>query len=101
MWPISLDNVAGIGYIMRTPEGREAGRKEVNELEMRVIQVAFQADGQVLVLGIPTNDATKVVVAAASSPREALLLAMAVATQDGDIVVDPPEDAIVAILEQP
>jgi hypothetical protein len=70
-------------------------------MEMTVIQVAFQADGQVLVLGVPVNDSTKVVVALASSPREAVLLAMAVASSDSDIVVDPPEDAIVAILEQP
>lgn len=70
-------------------------------MEMRVIQVAFQADGQVLVMGVPLNDATKVVVAVASEPREAVLLAIAVASSDDDIVVDPPEAAIVAILEQP
>lgn len=68
---------------------------------MRVIQVAFQADGQVLVLGVPTNDATKVVVALAGNPREAILLAMAVAMQEADVMVDPPEDAIVAVLERP
>lgn len=70
-------------------------------MEMRVIQVAFQADGQVLVLGVPVNDATKVVVALASNPREAVVLAIAVASSNDDVVVDPPEDAIVAILERP
>jgi hypothetical protein len=98
-WPITLDNVADIGYIISTPEARETGRKEVSAMtNIRVTQVSFMAN-VAIVAGEPLDDGTKVLVGAAD-PREALPLAMAVAA-GVPVEVDMPDDAVIEVLEKP
>lgn len=67
-------------------------------MKMIVTQVTFMS-GQALVGGEPEGDRTKVIIAAAE-PAEAFTLAMAVAA-GMQPVVEPPDDAIVDILERP
>ena len=67
-------------------------------MKMTVTQVTFLEDGA-LIAGEPVGDSTKTVIAAAD-PLQAIPLAMAVAAGMHP-VVEPPEDAIVDILERP
>lgn len=66
--------------------------------KIEVTQVTF-VDGEALIGGVPLDDLTKVIVARAA-PAGALLLAIAVASGERP-VVEPPDDAIVSILERP
>jgi hypothetical protein len=86
--------MAGINYIIDTPEGRETGRKEVNDMvQLRVTQVTFLDNGEMLVAGVPVNDATKVVIARA--PEEvAYGIAMALASGVTTIATPPDEDIV-------
>lgn len=67
-------------------------------MEIVVTQVSF-VEGQALIGGEPVDDSTKVVIASADA-EGALILAMAVASGLRP-VVEPPDDAIVSILEKP
>lgn len=65
--------------------------------KIQVTQVTFLSNGEVLVAGVPVNDATKVVIA--SAPEEVgLQLAQALA-EGFTVVVDPPDEAVRDVLE--
>lgn len=66
--------------------------------KIEVTQVTFVADGA-FIGGVPLDDLTKVIVAAAE-PAGAILLAIAVANGERP-VVEPPDGAIVSVLERP
>jgi hypothetical protein len=68
-------------------------------MKMRVTQVTFTPVHGALIAGEPVDDATKVVIAAAD-PAGAIPVALAVAAGI-DIEVDPPEEAILEVLEKP
>lgn len=70
-------------------------------MEIKVQTVGFNRDGQVIIAGTPVDDGTKFVLATGADPQSALMLAMAVATMEEDVVIDVPEDAVMVVLERP
>lgn len=66
-------------------------------MKIRVEQIAI-VEGTAFVSGKPVNDPTKVMVGAAEVMGA---MVMALALQDGEIVVDMPDEAVVRILELP
>ena len=68
-------------------------------MKIRVTQVTFVPEHGALVAGEPIDDATKIIVAEAD-PVASIPVAMAVAAGI-EVEVEPPDEAIVEILEKP
>jgi hypothetical protein len=96
-----LDNPRAIDYIINSP-GRpgEAGKEEPRvEVQVKRVVVA-EGSTVALLFGQPTDDSTKVIVAALDR-RQAFDLAEFASQVDGPVVVDVPDWAVLAVLELP
>jgi hypothetical protein len=86
---------------MDAPGDRQQGRKEVDGMEIEVQQLIVPLGSSIgYVVGRPTNDHTKVVVAAGDQ-RVLTAIAEAMSEAEGPLIADVPDWAILRIYERP
>lgn len=66
-------------------------------VRMQVTQVTFLSNGEVLIAGVPVNDATKVIIATA--PEEVGLEIAQLLAGGMSVVAEPPDEAVRDVLE--